>query len=274
MGLTLRRQGAALALTTFFASNAAAQNNAVVLPPIDVSWSRIGTTGIVGTSTSVITAQDIERSPSQSLPDILSQQVGVQVMHVLGSPTGNGDLVDLRGFGAFAQSNVLILVNGRRYQDFDLQGFDFSQIPINSIERIEITRGMSGTVLYGDGAIGGVINIVTKTASGAPFSGRVEGGVGSYGFGEGRVSASATSGPWSSAVFGNIATSSGYRQNSELRQQNGVANLSYRSPGWTGYVNIVADNQRQNLPGGLQNLPLVYPITLDNPRASVTPFDW
>ena len=144
-----------------------------------------GTAGIVGASTSVITAQDIQRSPSQSLPDILAQQVGVQVMHVTGSPNGNGDLVDLRGFGAFAQSNVLVLVNGRRYQDFDLQGFDFSQIPLNSIERIEITRGMSGTVLYGDGAVGGVINIVTKTASGAPFSGRVEGAVGSYGFGKG-----------------------------------------------------------------------------------------
>ncbi len=89
MGLTLRRHGAALALATFFASNAAAQNNAVVLPPIDVSWSRIGTTGIVGASTSVITSQDIERSPSQSLPDILAQQVGVQVTHVTGSPTGD-----------------------------------------------------------------------------------------------------------------------------------------------------------------------------------------
>src|SRR5262249_28052837 len=106
MGLTLRRHYAAVALATFFASNAAAQNNAVVLPPIDVSWSRIGTTGIVGASTSVITAQDIERSPSQSLPDILAQQVGIQVSHVTGGPTGNGDLVDLRGFGPFAQSNV------------------------------------------------------------------------------------------------------------------------------------------------------------------------
>ena len=274
MGLKLRRQGAALALATFLTGHAAAQNSAVVLPPIDVSWSRTGTAGIVGASTSVITAQDIERSPSQSLPDILSQQVGVQVMHVTGSPNGNGDLVDLRGFGGFAQSNVLVLVNGRRYQDFDLQGFDFSQIPINSIERIEITRGMSGTVLYGDGAIGGVINIVTKTASGAPFSGRVEGAVGSYGFGEGRVSAGATSGPWSTAVYANAATSSGYRQNSQLSQQNAVGNLSYRSPEWTGYLNIIAESQRQNLPGTLQNLPLVYPITLDTPRASVTPFDW
>src|SRR6476646_1528553 len=249
MGLTLRRHGAALAVATFFASNAAAQNN-VVLPPIDVSWSRIGTRGIVGASKSVITSQDIESSPWKSLPDILAQQVVVQVMHVTGSPNGNGDLVDLRGFGAFAQSNVLVLVNGRRYQDFDLQGFNFSSIPLNSIERVEITRGNSGAVLYGDGAIGGVINIVTKTTSPSAIAGRVEGAVGSYGFQEGRVSAASSSGPWSTSVFGNIVSSSGYRQNSELRQQNAVGNLNYKSLDWSGYVTILADSQRQNLPGG------------------------
>src|SRR5262249_28101578 len=39
-------------------------------------------------------------------------------------------------------------------------------------------------------------------------------------------------------------------------------------------LNIAGDRQRQNLPGNLQNLPLVYPITLDTPRATVTPSDW
>jgi iron complex outermembrane receptor protein len=274
MGLKLGRPGAALVLAILLAPNAVAQNSGLILPPIDVSSSRIGSTGIIGTSTSVITAQDIQSSPAQNLPDILGQQVGIQVSHVLGGPTGNGDLVDLRGFGAFAQSNVLVLVNGRRYQDFDLQGFNFSSIPLNSIERVEITRGNSGAVLYGDGAIGGVINIVTKTTSPSAIAGRVEGAVGSYGFQEGRVSAASSSGPWSTSVFGNIVSSSGYRQNSELRQQNAVGNLNYKSLDWSGYVTILADSQRQNLPGGLQNLPLVYPITLADPRASVTPFDW
>ena len=43
-----------------------------------------------------------------------------------------------------------------------------STIPLNSIERIEIIRGNSGAVLYGDNAVGGVINIVTKTGVGGP----------------------------------------------------------------------------------------------------------
>ena len=242
MGTKLCVTAVALAMAVLLARPASAQDS-LQLPPIDVTSSRLGGS-ITGASTSVITAEDIEHSPAQSLPDILSQATGVQVTHLLGGPTGTDDMVDLRGFGAFAQSNVLILVNGRRFQDFDLQGFDFSSIPLNSIERVEITRGNSGTVLYGDGAIGGVINIVTKTAPSSPLTGRVEGAVGSYGFQEGRMSASRSSGPWSTSVYGNVATSSGYRQNSELRQQNVIGNLNYKGLEWSGYLNIAADSQR------------------------------
>src|SRR5665213_1334552 len=271
MGTKISLLGATLALT-LLAHSAGAQNT-VALPPINVGTSRLGGV-ITGASSSVITADDIEHSPAQSLPDILSQVAGVQVMHLFGSPIGTNDMVDLRGFGAFAQSNVLILVNGRRFQDLDSQGFDFSTIPLNSIERIEITRGNSGTVLYGDGAIGGVINIVTKTASAAPFAGKVEGAVGSYGYQEGRLSAAASSGPWSTSLYSNTAGWSGYRQNSKVNQQNVVGNLNYKALGWSSYLTISGDRQAQDLPGGLENLPLVYPITLSNPRASVTPLDW
>ena len=48
-----------------------------------------------------------------------------------------------------------------------MHGVDLAAIPRESIERIEITRGNSGVVLYGDGAVGGVINIVTKNGVGA-----------------------------------------------------------------------------------------------------------
>lgn len=277
MGLKFSRlnrllTGASLALPVCVVTSAAAQQT-IDLPQIEVTASR--TAGaITGSSTTVITAADIERSPSQSLPDILSEAAGVQVMHAGASPTGVNDLVDLRGFGAFAQSNVLVLVNGRRYQDFDLQGFDFSVIPLNSIERIEITRGNSGTVLYGDGAIGGVINIVTKSSPQGAFSSRVEGIGGSYGYGQTRASASGTSGPWSASLFGSAITSDGYRDNSDLRQGSFFGNLKYKSLGWSSYLTVAVDDQRQNLPGALPNQTLVYPITLATPRASVTPFDW
>jgi iron complex outermembrane receptor protein len=272
MGSKLPLTGAAVALAALCAPHARAQAP-LQLPQIDVTATRLSG-AITGASTSVITADDIEKSPAQNLPDILAQSAGVQVTHLLGGPTGTQDMVDLRGFGAFAQSNVLVLLNGRRFQDFDLQGFDFSSIPLNSIARVEITRGNSGAVLYGDGAIGGVINIVTKNASSLPGNGRVEGIAGTYGYEEGRISAGRKAGPWSISVFGNAVASSGYRQNSKLTQGNSITELNYKDGGWTGYLNVGIDGQHQGLPAGLPNLPLVYPITLDNPRASVTPFDW
>ena len=213
IGHVERLVGVALALMAFIAP-ASAQ---ITLPEIDVSWTRLNS-GMVGTSNSVITSQDIERSPAQNLPDILSREVGIQIQHLLSSTNGSRDGVDLRGFGAFAQSNVLILVNGRRYEDFDLQGFDFSSIPINSIERIEITRGNSSTVLYGDGAIGGSINIILKKGSSTAAVNRVDGLAGSFNYWEGRASTAVTSGPWSIGAFGNAIDSNGYRVNSALRR--------------------------------------------------------
>ena len=125
--------------------------------------------GIVGASSTVITAEDIAHSPSNNLPDILAQVPGVQLTTLYGIPAnGAKTSVDLRGFGAFATANTLILINGRRLNDIDMAQVDLSTIPLNSIERIEITRGNSGAVLYGDNAVGGVINIVTKTGVGGP----------------------------------------------------------------------------------------------------------
>ena len=270
--------GAVIALGALLSGQAWGQdltsNNGLTLPTIDVTSSRLGGGGITGTSTSVITAEDIAHSPAQSLPDILAQQTGVQLWSTLGGPTGSQTTVDLRGFGAFGQSNVLVLVNGRRFQDFDLQGFDFSTIPLDSIKRIEITRGNSGAVLYGDGAVGGVINIVTKTATAPGAAGRVEGAVGSYGYQEGRASVSAASGPWSAALFSNAVGSSGYRQNSKSAQDNVNGNLNYKGFGWSGYLNVGADRQRQDLPGALPNSPGFYPYTLATPRASNLDADW
>ena len=76
--------------------------------------------------------------------------------------------VDMRGFGAAAHSNTLVLINGRRLNDLDMAGVDLAPSRARASSAIEITRGNSGAVLYGDGAVGGVINIVTKTGVGLP----------------------------------------------------------------------------------------------------------
>jgi iron complex outermembrane receptor protein len=237
--------------------------------------------GIVGASATVITAEDIAHSPAQTLPEILAQVPGIQLQSLYGGVGGAGTSVDLRGFGAFATANTLLLINGRRVNDIDLQGVDFSTIPIDSIERIEITRGNSGAVLYGDNAVGGVINIITKTGVGGPaLAGRIEGGFGSFNQGTGAVSVRTNSGPWSTSFSGNAITSDGYRTNNALRQENGVGEIRYTTPNFTAFFNVSGDNQHLGFPGGRYNIaPFFFPDAganeLVNARTGTsTPFDY
>src|SRR5262245_6479206 len=113
-----RLTGLTLAGTIATLLTGTAQAQTLPLPVIDVISSRFGT-GITGASTSVITAEDIARSPAQTIPELLSQQPGIQVRNRFGSVNAAQTTVDIRGFGATATSNTLVLVNGRRLNDID-----------------------------------------------------------------------------------------------------------------------------------------------------------
>jgi iron complex outermembrane receptor protein len=232
--------------------------------------------GIVGASSTVITAEDIARSPAQTVQEIIAQTPGLQLTTLFGGVNGAQTNVDVRGFGAFATANTLILINGRRLNDVDLAGVDLSTIPRDSIERIEITKGNSGAVLYGDNAVGGVINIVTKTATGgAPMSIRAEAGVGSFNQRLGSVSATANQGAWSTSFFGNGISSDGYRTNNALSQQNGFGEIRYATPDFKAFFNVSGDNQQLGFPGGRRVNPSAGINELATDRTGTdTPFDF
>ncbi len=232
--------------------------------------------GIVGASTSVITAEEIALSPAQTLQEIIAQTPGVQLTSLYGGVNGARTSVDLRGFGAFATSNTLVLINGRRINDVDIAGVDFSTIPRDSVERIEITKGNSGAVLYGDNAIGGVINIVLKNGVGGPPVGiRAEAGVGSFNTRVASVSATTNYGPWSTSFYGNGIKSDGYRVNNALDQRNGVGNLNYTTPGLSAFLTLSGDDQKLGFPGGRFVDPSIGLNELvTNRRGASTPFDY
>lgn len=254
------------------AGPAAADDRPAVLPDLFVTASRLGD-GITGASTTVVTADDIARSPARTLPEILSAQPGVQVRSLYGAVGGAGATIDMRGFGAAGTSNTLVLVNGRRLNDVDMAGVDLSTIPLDSVERIEVTRGNSGAVLYGDGAMGGVINIVTKTGAGRPASARIEAGFGSFNQREGAVSGSASNGPVSATVSANAVDSDGYRVNNALRQRNAAAEFRHSGTDGSAYVNLSADDQHLGFPGA-RRVTLTSSELVTDRRGATTPFDY
>ena len=86
MGLNISRWGTVLVLTPLLAQSAVAQSNTQILPTVDVWASRTGS-GIIGASNSVITAEDIARSPGTTIQDVLSREAGIQTWSTTG---GNG----------------------------------------------------------------------------------------------------------------------------------------------------------------------------------------
>ncbi|HTV26874.1 MAG TPA: TonB-dependent receptor [Xanthobacteraceae bacterium] len=124
-------------------------------------------------STTVITAADIESQQLRTVPDVLSLVPGLNVVQT-GGPGGQTS-VFMRGTNS---NHVKVLIDGIDVSDPSNpnQSFDFGQLLTGDIARIEVLRGpQSG--LYGSDAIGGVISITTKQGSGPPrVTASVEGG--------------------------------------------------------------------------------------------------
>ena len=110
-------------------------------------------------SISVVSADQIKASGAAHVTDVLRGVGGVQVSDLYGD--GSAASVGIRGFTETAQENTLIMIDGRRLNNADLGLPDLNSIDVRNIQRIEIVKGSAGT-LYGDKAVGGVINIITS----------------------------------------------------------------------------------------------------------------
>lgn len=171
----------------------------------------------------VITEEDINNSTAQNIPDILRTEVGIHVNDIAGNQ--RNITVDIRGFGETAGLNILVLVDGRRINQADLSGTDWTQIPLDRVKKIEIIRGGRASILYGDNASGGVINIITK--DGDLFKTGADIAIGSYDTFRGSAYLSGSSKNLSYYLSGSYLSSEGYRDNSDTEAEDFGLNLSY-----------------------------------------------
>jgi iron complex outermembrane receptor protein len=213
----------------------------------------------------VVDADDIAQSPARDIPDLL-RQAGAQVTDITGN--GRSYRVDLRGFGATAASNTLVLVDGRRVNQPDLGGTDWTQIPLDHVARIEIIRG-SGAVAFGDNATGGVVNIVTK--DGGEPERRVAFKAGAYQTLASEASARGTRGGLSYAVSGRYQQSDGHRLNADTSSGDVAGQVVVRPGGMFELaVSGGVHDDTTGLPGSLTETVLASGVDRSD---SVTPDD-
>ena len=121
-------------------------------------------------NTTIVTAQDIHNKGYNTIEEILKRTPGVNFVN-----NGFGYIVDVRGQGVQgAAKNVKVLMDGSPLNILDMSHaiLPLNSISVEDIEKIEIING-GGTVLYGGGTAGGVINVITKKTQEEPVKNKV-----------------------------------------------------------------------------------------------------
>ncbi|MHB8836617.1 MAG: TonB-dependent receptor plug domain-containing protein [Candidatus Methylomirabilia bacterium] len=139
------------------------ESPAARVPEILVSATRIEST--LATSPDAITVvsrEEIEQLQARTVADVLETVPGVIVSHT-GQP-GAQTSVFMRGANS---GHTLVLVDGVRVNSAFNGRYDFVDLTVDNVERIEVVRGPQST-RYGSDALGGVINIVTKRGAPEP----------------------------------------------------------------------------------------------------------
>lgn len=129
----------------------------------------------------IVTQDEIQAKGANTVAEALRGVPGVTVNYM----DGQDVVFDLRGSGATAKSNTLVLLDGVPMNAPDGL-YNTSQIPVSQIEKIEVIPA-GGAVMYGDGTTGGVINIITKSPENRRNYGSINGEIGSWDTRKGNV---------------------------------------------------------------------------------------
>lgn len=226
------------------------------LAPVTVSASRFQSTEAPIGAT-VITAEQIRAAGIGNVNEAIRKIGGAYGRQDLNG--GSDFALDLRGFGATSENNMVVMVDGIRISENEQASTLMSSIPIESVERIEIVRGGS-SVLYGQGATGGTIQIITKRGVKGTH-GSLFAEVGNRNSKEVRASLSKGWDGFSiNANVGALQTDN-YRDRNALKQENFSGGMQWALDQGRIGMRIDSSHQKFDLPGGIS-----WAQFLQNPR--------
>ena len=207
--------------------------------------------GVVGSSTEIINYKTISNSSYKTLGDLLSKYSGIFFENLYyGMDTKS--TVRMRGFGEQASRNIMILVDGVRLSDMTIAGANLSRIPIDNIYEIQILKGGSSTVIHGDGAVGGSINIITKNPKYLEDEVNIKSSIKSFSSKENSVSINKNIKDFVLQTFASTSDSKGYRENNKFENDTFQFNLSLLKDPLTRYsASLNYSDEYTGLPGSI-----------------------
>ena len=241
-----------LTVATAFADPDSNQLENLTLEPFVVTATRYPEESAkVAAFITVLTQQEIKKSGARTVNEAIMRLGGI-----VGRPSlygGNEYSLDISGFGDTASSNMVYVIDGVTFKQGDASEVRLGNISLDEVERIEIQRG-SSSVLYGEGAVAGVINIVTH-ASGlrgkAESAGKIEAGFGSYGSRDAKVSASYGKDGLNLYASSGKTESDGFRSNSASHADNGSLSLQLTGDNTRLGGSYTKSNEYAQTPGSL-----------------------
>ena len=206
--------------------------------------------GNVPATVTVITREEIEQSNAKNAFDLLRTTPGVCIEDSYG--IGMQGRVSIRGLNPFGSKYVLVLVDGVVVNEGDNSDVNWGTAipPVQDIERIEVLKG-SASALYGGSAMGGVINIITKSGPKEP---ETEVGVSFGGYREkiSEVTTGGTSGRVNYRLSANYREGDGHRHHSDHRRKGIFAKASFAPDDQSELTfDISSAEQYYDLAGGL-----------------------
>lgn len=240
----------------------AQQSSTLEVEEVVVSGTRSSqSTVTVPASITVITREEIEAGGAPHLVDVIRGQGAVQVFDRFGD--GSRAQVGMRGFGETAHGNTLVLVDGRRLNNSDIGDPDLNSIALKDVERIEIIQGSAGS-LFGDQAVGGVINIITRKSR--QFNATLETGFGSYERRLGRfIVGNRFFDSVSFRLSGERLLTDNYRDNNEKEYDNLSGLIEYEHDRGSLFTDFQRVEEVLELPGGLSEAQVAADRRQSNP---------
>ena len=220
-----------------------------VLPSVTVTGARFASDpALTPIGATVITAADMRRAGVADVNQAIRKIGGVYGRQSLDSSPDFG--LDLRGFGANSSQNLVIMLDGVRLSESELGNGVLSSIPIETVERIEIIRG-GASVLFGEGATGGVIQVVTRRPQSNTRRGTLRAEGGQFGYADLRASfAQSWNGFALDAAIGKQRTDN-YRAHSGFEQTNLSAGAQWAYADGRIGVRLDSARQKTEFPGSL-----------------------